>query len=118
MVIKTLEQRLEQRRKRRAATRLINRSKSITYLGSNYKTYFMLCEYLNRVKIGKSHNPEQRLPDVKRRENLKDLRLLGYINGDEEKEIQDLLRKHRIFEEWYTYNEEVKAYIDSKLNLS
>ena len=66
------------------------------------KTYFILDEPNQAVKIGASHEPEARL-DSCQVGNPNPLRLIGTVERNVEKYLQRLFTNYRLSGEWYSW---------------
>lgn len=79
-------------------------------------TYFIYSPKLEAVKIGKSVDPEKRLRTIKNG-NPDELRLLGVINDDKEKELHDRFAEYRTKGEWFSLGSRLLAFLKAEFGL-
>lgn len=74
--------------------------------------YFIYAADLNRVKIGLSYDPEQRM-HVLGAQAPCEYTMLGVMKGDWyfEHELHVKFAQYRVFGEWFTYSSEIAEYV-------
>jgi Meiotically up-regulated gene 113 len=79
-------------------------------------TYFIYSPKLEAVKIGRSVDPEKRLRAIKNG-NPDELRLLGVLNDDREKEFHQRFAKYRTNGEWFSLGSRLLAFLKAEFDL-
>lgn len=94
---------------------LIHQKRTEKYTGY---VYFIEAVELGQISIGFSEEPEKRLSDLSRSSPY-ELRLIGKIPGDEEKqkEIHSMFEDIRFKREWFFATKKLREFIEEKRKL-
>jgi hypothetical protein len=96
-------------------TKNIPKNKSGGAINTPVYTYFIKAKKMSAIKVGITTCVLQRLTALQTASPYK-LKLMGYINGDREKEIHKIFEKDRLHGEWFSETQELVNFIKN-LNL-
>lgn len=82
------------------------------------EVYFLEARELSRIKIGYANDSKARVSKIAGGQPPCELTVYGFIPGTlkDERRIHKQLSDHRIYGEWFNFNEEVRSVIDELIN--